>query len=99
MNLYNLVITRKADGEQSILEHNITEAQAEKMCEQWGWSYDDGKYSYYMGYEETSVTTEMLETIKDSFLADLLDALEVETDADVLHAIKSEIGARTNESI
>lgn len=94
MKLYNLVITRKSTGEKSVLEHNITEAKAEKTCEQWGWMYDDGNYSYYMGYEETSVTTEMLETIADSFLADLQDALEIETDENVLHAIQSEIEKR-----
>lgn len=95
MKLYNIVITRRTDGEQSILEHNITEKQAEKQCEMWGWMYDDGEYSYYMSYEETTVTTEVLEVLQNSFLADLYDALEVETDADLLHAIRVEIGKRT----
>lgn len=45
------------------------------------------------------MTKDMLEVIKYSMLADLYDALEVEKDAEVIQAIKSEIGARTNESI
>ena len=27
---------------------NLTEEQAEKICEMWGWTYDDGKQSYTM---------------------------------------------------
>lgn len=95
MKLYNLVITKRTDGAKSILAHNITEKQAEKQCEMWGWMYDDGKYSYYMSYEETSITSEVLEVLENSFLADLYDALEVETDADLLHAIQTEINKRT----
>lgn len=49
---FNVVITKKGTKEQSILESNLTEAKAEKMCEEWGWSYDDGEHSYFMGIEE-----------------------------------------------
>ena len=58
-------------------------------------TYATGKDKYYMSYEESSVTPEVLEVLENSFLSDLFDALEVETDADLLHAIKEEIGKRT----
>ena len=94
MNLYNLVITRKSNGEKSVLEYAITEAQAEKMCEQWGWTYDDGNHSYYMSYEETIITEEMKDLIGNSKLADLKDALEIETDPQILAFIQAEIKER-----
>ena len=50
--MYNLIITNRKTGERSILEEGLTERQAEKECEEWGWMYDDGKQSYYMSYEE-----------------------------------------------
>lgn len=40
------------------------------------------------------ITTEVLEVLENSFLTDLQDALEVETDADLLEAIKEEIEKR-----
>ncbi len=92
MTLYNVIITRRTDGSKSILEYNITEAQAEKMCEEWGWMYDDGRHSYYMSYEESHITDEMLETIENSTLADLYDAYDIETDEQIKLAIKTEIG-------
>lgn len=95
MKLYNITITKRKDGTKSILAYNLPEERAERECEQWGWMYDDGKDSYYMGYEESSVTSEVLEVLENSFLADLFDALEVETDADLLEAIREEISKRT----
>lgn len=95
MKLYNIVLTSRADGKKFIYERNLPEAKAEKQCEEWGWMFDDGKDKYYMSYEESSVTPEVLEVLENSFLADLFDALEVEKDVDLLHAIKEEIGKRT----
>jgi hypothetical protein len=95
MKLYNIVLTSRADGKKFIYERNLPEAKAEKECEEWGWMFDDGKDKYYMSYEESSVTPEVLEVLENSFLADLFDALEVETDADLLHAITDEINKRT----
>lgn len=95
MKLYNIVLTSRADGKKFIYERNLPEAKAEKECEEWGWMFDDGKDKYYMSYEESSVTPEVLEVLVNSFLADLFDALEVETDADLLHAITEEINNRT----
>ena len=44
------------------------------------------------------ITTEVLEVLENSFLTDLQDALEVETDADLLEAIKEEIEKRKKEA-
>ena len=40
------------------------------------------------------LTTEMIETIKNSFLADLEYALEIETDPEIIAAITAEIERR-----
>ena len=46
------------------------------------------------------ITQDVLEVLQNSFLADLQDALEVETDPDLIAAIKEEIGRRIdNKSI
>ena len=37
---------------------------------------------------------EILEVLQNSFLADLQDALEIETDAELLEAIREEISRR-----
>mgnify|MGYP003299671698 FL=1 len=44
------------------------------------------------------ITQEVLEVLQNSFLADLQDALEVETDADLREAIWKEIVSRTNKT-
>ena len=95
MKLYNIVLTSRKDKKEFIYERNLTEAKAEKQCEEWGWMFNDGKDTYYMSYVESSVTPETLEVLENSFLADLFDALEIETDADLLHAIQEEISKRT----
>lgn len=41
-----------------------------------------------------TITKEIQEILQNSFLADLCDALETETDADLLQAIKNEIENR-----
>lgn len=41
------------------------------------------------------ITKEVKEVLQNSFLADLFDALEVETDAELLQAIREEISSRT----
>ena len=41
------------------------------------------------------ITKEVLEVLQNSFLSDLFDALEVETDANLLEAIREEISSRT----
>lgn len=42
------------------------------------------------------ITQEVREVLQNSFLSDLQDALEVETDADLLEAIREEIASRGN---
>ena len=94
MKLYNIVITSRTNGSNYIIDRNITEAKAEKQCEEWGWIYNDGTDSYYMSYEESTITTEALEVVANSFLADLQDAFEIETDENLLAAIKEELYRR-----
>lgn len=43
-----------------------TESEAEKFCESWGWSYDDGKHSYLLSIateECKEVTSEAINEI------------------------------------
>lgn len=42
-----------------------------------------------------TITKEVQEVLQNSFLADLFDALETETDAELLQAIREEIDNRT----
>ncbi len=48
---YRIIGTSKATREEKIIKDNITKEEAEKFCELWGWSYDDGEHSYHLGYE------------------------------------------------
>lgn len=41
------------------------------------------------------MTNELKEILENSFLADLQDALEIETDPQIIEAIKAEIKERT----
>lgn len=50
MKKYNVLITDKETGEVSVLKTVDTEAEATRECEGWGWNYDDGEKSYWMGY-------------------------------------------------
>ncbi len=45
------------------------------------------------------ITNEMLETIENSTLADLIDALEIETDASTKEAIKNELKKRGIDNV
>lgn len=47
-----IIATMKGTNEEIVLEHGVSEEYAERFCEMWGWSYDDGKYSYWLNYEE-----------------------------------------------
>lgn len=52
VNLFRVVATRKTD--KSITTNilvSVSKEQAEKYCEQWGWSYDDGEHSYWLSME------------------------------------------------
>lgn len=44
-----------------------------------------------------TITSEVLEMLQNAFLADLEDALEIETDSNLIAAIQAEIEHRTGE--
>lgn len=50
--LYRVIATEKGTEKTIVLSSGITEEKALKFCESWGWSYDDGYKSYWLGYEE-----------------------------------------------
>lgn len=50
--MYRVIATAKGTKETIILESGLTEKQALKFCESWGWSYDDGLFNYWLDYEE-----------------------------------------------
>ena len=52
--MFNVVGIEKGTDNKIIIEPNMTEAQAMKMCESWGWIYDDSVKCYYMDIEEVS---------------------------------------------
>jgi len=52
MDKYRVIATLKGTEKETILKDNLTEKQAEKFCDSWGWSYDDGQKSYWLDYEE-----------------------------------------------
>ena len=51
---YNVIGIHKRTKRVIIIEPHMTEAQAMKMCEAWGWMYDDGTEdgSYWMNIVE-----------------------------------------------
>ena len=51
--MYNVVGINKTTEQKIIIEPHLTEAQALKLCEAWGWMYDDGTTngSYWMSME------------------------------------------------
>ena len=62
---FNVIGTSRKNGSKIIIEPHLTEAQAMKMCESWGWMYDDGtdKGTYCMDIEE-----EISETFDSSWI-------------------------------
>ena len=51
---FNVIGIHKRTRKKIIIEPHMTEAQAMKMCEAWGWMYDDGTEngSYWMFIED-----------------------------------------------
>lgn len=49
---YKVILINKVTREKLIYCTCYTEREAEKCCEEWGWSYDDGHHSYWMDIEE-----------------------------------------------
>lgn len=52
MNGVKIIATRKRDGQEKVLQTVSSAAKAEEFCEVWGWSYDDGRDTYWLSYEE-----------------------------------------------
>lgn len=44
--MYRVIATLKGTEQETVLETGLTEKQALKFCESWGWSYSD---SYLLG--------------------------------------------------
>jgi len=48
-----VVITEKRTRSRLVLFSALSEAEAERICEAWGWIYtDENNVSYWMGYED-----------------------------------------------
>ena len=58
--MWNVVGYEKGTNKKIIIEPHMTEAQAFKMCEMWGWTYDDGRKGYYMDLEEENKPNETI---------------------------------------
>lgn len=52
MEKYNIITIDKATKEETVLHANMSEKEAESFCDAWGWVYDDGKKSYWLGLEK-----------------------------------------------
>ncbi len=52
--MFAVIGMRKKSCEEIVIENGLSRTAAEKICEQWGWSYDDGKYSYWMYVKEVN---------------------------------------------
>ena len=79
--MYIVTITDKATHAETILTAFENENKALKMCESWGWTYDDGKAAYFMAYEELSDGGERLaESVDDIANLDGLAMFEVVED-------------------
>lgn len=50
--MWNVIGIDKRTAGKIIIEPHMTEANAMKLCECWGWIYDDGVRTYWMTLEE-----------------------------------------------
>lgn len=51
-NNFRVIATRKTfPAETMVVFGPTTEEKADRFCEQWGWTYDDGKCSYWLSVE------------------------------------------------
>ena len=50
---YRIFTINKVTGQhEAVLGNTMTEEAAENFCEAWGWTYDDGKRSFWLDFEE-----------------------------------------------
>ena len=47
-----VILINKVTKEETVLIDDITEQEAESFCEAWGWNYDDGYKSYWLGLDD-----------------------------------------------
>lgn len=79
--MYNVIIKNKRTGKTAIYGTFAEESQAVKECEEWGWSYDDDKESYFMEYEEiqdNNIVENLLEMALDMDYCDSIETIESE---------------------
>jgi hypothetical protein len=50
--MFTVIAIHKGSKEEKKLGTYDNEQDAEKFCEMWGWSYDDGCHSYWLCIEE-----------------------------------------------
>lgn len=50
--MFKVIATRKDNNEKKTLGTYYNGEDAEKFCEMWGWSYDDGRCSYWLDVEK-----------------------------------------------
>lgn len=81
-NLYFVTIENKITGQTKLMTAATTEQEAINICEQWGWIYENGFESYWMGV--TSSTDSVYEYLMQAFRLH-----RFETTEDCLDAIKT----------
>lgn len=76
--MYIVTITNKATHEETILTAFEDKSKALKMCESWGWTYDDGKAAYWMDCEELNDGVyDLLEDATPNRFQTVEDAIDV----------------------
>lgn len=87
--MYNVIIKNKRTGKTAIYGTYAIEEQATKECEEWGWTYDDGKESYFMECEEiedNNTIENLLEIALDMDFGDNSENIE-----DTIETLKKEL--------
>lgn len=50
--MFNVIGINKRTEQEIMILPNVTEEEAERTCEEWGWIYDDGHKAYWMSIRE-----------------------------------------------
>ena len=97
--MFNVIGIEKGTDNKIIIEPNMTEAQAMKMCENWGWNYDYGSKSYTMDIEEVENNTDEVE-IKEEVetMTKEITREQVIESAKIFGITQKELGFRDYES-
>lgn len=78
--MFSIIIENKS--ESYVMVTGITEQEAEKICESWGWSYDNGKRSFTMSIWEIKISA-------FDYLKSTIHAGSYETPEDAIDAIQN----------